>query len=71
MDSWTYHSLNKIMNRAWRIKEGYHADIKQLAEQLSVSPVISTLLYQRGIRTFEAARAFFRPDLTVCCMIRS
>jgi single-stranded-DNA-specific exonuclease len=53
------------MNRAWRIKDGYHADIKQLAEELSVSPVISTLLYQRGIRTFEAARAFFRPDLNM------
>jgi single-stranded-DNA-specific exonuclease len=52
------------MIRAWKIKEnGHHEDIKQLAEELSVSPVISTLLYQRGITTFEQARAYFRPDL--------
>ncbi len=52
------------MNRAWKIKEGYHSDIQELTESLSVSPVISTLLYQRGIRTFDQARAFFRPDLS-------
>jgi single-stranded-DNA-specific exonuclease len=53
------------MNRAWKIKEGYHSDIQELTESLSVSPVISTLLYQRGIRTFDQARAFFRPDLSM------
>jgi single-stranded-DNA-specific exonuclease len=52
-----------MMNRAWKIKEGYHNDMRELTEALSVSPVISTLLYQRGIRTFDQARAFFRPDL--------
>jgi single-stranded-DNA-specific exonuclease len=52
------------MNRAWKIKEGYHTDMHELTEALSVSPVISTLLYQRGIRTFDQARAFFRPDLS-------
>lgn len=52
------------MNRAWKIKEGYHMDIHELTEALSVSPVITTLLYQRGIRTFDQARAFFRPDLS-------
>jgi single-stranded-DNA-specific exonuclease len=54
-----------MVTRAWRIKEtGYTDDVRQLSEQLSVSPVISTLLIQRGIRTFEQARAFFRPELT-------
>lgn len=52
------------MNRAWKIKEGYHMDIQELTEALSVSPVISTLLYQRGIRTFDQAKAFFRPELS-------
>jgi single-stranded-DNA-specific exonuclease len=52
------------MNRAWKIKEGYNTDIQELTEALSVSPVISTLLYQRGIRTFDQAKAFFRPDLS-------
>lgn len=35
----------------------------QLSEALNIGPVISKLLAQRGIRTFEEARAFFRPDL--------
>lgn len=52
------------MNRAWKIKEGYHMDMHELTEALSVSPVITTLLYQRGIRTFDQARTFFRPDLS-------
>jgi single-stranded-DNA-specific exonuclease len=52
------------MNRAWKIKEGYHSDMQELTEALSVSPVISTLLYQRGIHTFDQAKAFFRPELS-------
>lgn len=52
------------MNRAWKIKErGNVSDINRLAEELSVSPVISNLLVQRGISTFEQAKSFFRPAL--------
>jgi single-stranded-DNA-specific exonuclease len=52
------------MIKAWKIKEnGHNEDIEQLAEALSVSPVISTLLHQRGITTFDKARAYFRPAL--------
>jgi single-stranded-DNA-specific exonuclease len=52
------------MTRAWKIKEnGYSEDIKLLSEELSISPVIATLLVQRGIKTFDQAKAFFRPDL--------
>ena len=53
-----------MMNRAWKIKEnGYSDDIKRLGEELAIDPVITTLLVQRGIKTFEQARAFFRPAL--------
>ncbi len=52
------------MIRAWKIKEMGHSDeSEQLARELSVHPVISTLLTQRGINTFEQARNFFRPTL--------
>lgn len=52
------------MIRAWKIKENGHIDaVRKLSEELSVSPVISTLLIQRGITTFEQARDFFRPDM--------
>jgi len=36
---------------------------KQLADELSISPILSQLLVQRDILTFEDARSFFRPDL--------
>ncbi|MPR34312.1 single-stranded-DNA-specific exonuclease RecJ [Salmonirosea aquatica] len=35
-----------------------------LAAQLNVSPFLATLLVQRGVGDFEAARSFFRPDLS-------
>jgi single-stranded-DNA-specific exonuclease len=54
------------MTRAWKIKENGHiSDIMQLADALAVSPVVSTLLVQRGITSFEQAKAFFRPDLSM------
>jgi single-stranded-DNA-specific exonuclease len=54
------------MIRAWKIKENGHLNrIQEMAEELTVSPVIATLLVQRGITTFEQAKAFFRPDLSM------
>ncbi len=38
--------------------------IKTLAEELNISPVLAQLLVQRGISTFDDARVFFRPDLS-------
>lgn len=35
----------------------------KLAEELSISPILTQLLVQRGIDTYENARKFFRPDL--------
>jgi single-stranded-DNA-specific exonuclease len=37
--------------------------VKQLATQLNVDNLIATLLIQRGIETYEQAKAFFRPTL--------
>src|SRR5512133_618473 len=51
--------------KAWKIKDnGYSDDIRQLSEELTISPVITTLLIQRGIRTFDQAKKFFRPELS-------
>ncbi len=55
-----------MMTRAWKIKEnGQSEDIRKLSEKLGVSPVIATLLVQRDITTFEQARAFFRPEISM------
>ncbi|OUR91226.1 single-stranded-DNA-specific exonuclease RecJ [Flavobacteriales bacterium 34_180_T64] len=35
----------------------------KLAEALQVEPLVATLLLQRGIETYEAAKSFFRPSI--------
>lgn len=52
------------MIKKWINKEAPDAGIAQtLREKLSVPPILSTLLVQRGIENFEDAKKFFRPDL--------
>lgn len=51
------------MELKWILEENLNNDlVNKLAESLNVSPVISKILVQRGIDTFEKAREFFRPD---------
>lgn len=52
------------MEKNWIIKEpGNPEDVNHLMEVLGIERVLAILLSQRGIRTFEEAKAFFRPDL--------
>ena len=52
------------MEKRWVEKEsGSPAEIKDLSEVLSVSERLSSLLINRGIRTFDEAKNFFRPQL--------
>lgn len=39
-------------------------EVDILAKALNINTFLSTLLIQRGIKTFEEAKHFFRPDLT-------
>lgn len=51
------------MNKRWALKDnGDEGEIISLAAALNVDVVLSRLLVQRGIRTYEEARLFFRPD---------
>ncbi len=53
------------MEKRWNIKEdGDPHVIEELAHSLNISKVLARLLVQRGVTTFEEARAFFRPKLT-------
>ncbi|KDN55114.1 single-stranded-DNA-specific exonuclease RecJ [Flavobacterium seoulense] len=48
----------------WTLKPKPSEDkIKHLAQALNVEDFVAQLLVQRGIETFEEARAFFRPSL--------
>ena len=51
------------MNKRWSVKE--HADsaeVSRLAAALNIDTVLSTLLIHRGVKSFDDARLFFRPD---------
>ena len=51
------------MNKRWAIREmPDHEKITKLAGELSIDTVLSTLLINRGISSYEDARYFFRPD---------
>lgn len=48
----------------WTLKPKPSSEkVKTLATELKVDQLIATLLVQRGIETYEAARQFFRPSL--------
>ena len=50
--------------RQWILKEAADGQtVSRLATELGIDPVLAELLVQRNIRSFEEARAFFRPKL--------
>ena len=52
------------VEKIWKMREGADVEnVRQLSSELGVDPVLSELLVQRGVRTFEQARSFFRPNL--------
>lgn len=51
-------------DKEWRLRASADPDnVAQLTAELGIDPVLSSLLINRGIHTFEEARAFFRPSL--------
>jgi single-stranded-DNA-specific exonuclease len=55
--------LAYIIMRWTLLPKPENTKIDQLSKELGVDPLIGTLLLQRGIETFEAAKKFFRPSL--------
>ena len=39
-------------------------DIQNLVEELTISPKLATLLWQRGVSSYDEAKKFFRPQLS-------
>jgi single-stranded-DNA-specific exonuclease len=55
---------NDICEMRWTLKPKPEQEaVRELSNALKVSPLVSTLLIQRGIRTYEEALHFFRPSL--------
>lgn len=58
-------SVIMAKERKWIFKDSAdHETVSRLSSELGVDPVLSELLVQRGVSTFQEARAFFRPDLS-------
>lgn len=52
--------------KKWIVREqGNPAIVRQLAQELGIDQVLANLLVQRGITSFEQAREFFRPNLSM------
>ncbi len=52
------------MNKRWAVREKPdNEDVIKLAGELTIDTVLSAMLIQRGIKSYEEARYFFRPDL--------
>lgn len=52
------------MQKKWVVKQkGNEQIIQDLSKQLNINPILTNLLVQRGITTFEEAKEFFRPSL--------
>lgn len=54
-----------MKEKRWRIKNVDREKANALIQSLKINPVICNLLVQRGIETFEEAKAYFRPQLTL------
>jgi single-stranded-DNA-specific exonuclease len=51
------------MQKRWSVKAKVNdGDVLKLSTELNIDPVLSTLLLQRGIRDFDEAKTFFRPE---------
>ncbi|MEX6686011.1 single-stranded-DNA-specific exonuclease RecJ [Danxiaibacter flavus] len=52
------------MNKRWNILKAEDSEITALQSSLGINSTICKILVQRGIRTFDEARSFFRPLLS-------
>lgn len=51
------------MNKRWVLTETDEQAVEELHESLRINRILCKLLVQRGVKTFEDAKKFFRPSL--------
>jgi single-stranded-DNA-specific exonuclease len=52
------------MEKRWKILGADEKEVLELQQSLKISTTLSRILVQRGFKTFEEARSFFRPELS-------
>lgn len=53
-----------MMEKRWTLKQVDEEKVARLQQELKIHPVHCRLLIERGIETFEAAKQFFRTDVS-------
>ena len=53
-----------IMEKRWKILTADGEKTRNLQESLKISPIICSILIQRGIETYDQAKDFYRPQLS-------
>ena len=52
------------MTKRWNLLQADEKEVLLLQQELKINPVLCKILVQRGIKTFEQAREYFRPQLS-------
>jgi single-stranded-DNA-specific exonuclease len=52
------------MDKRWKILTADEQEVSALQQALKINPILSKILVQRGLNTFDKAKSFFRPQLT-------
>ena len=52
------------MQKNWNILESNNTVVSKLSKALNVSEIVAHLLVLRGIKTFDEAKSFFRPEIS-------
>jgi len=52
------------MQKRWKIADPDPQQVKELQSSLKIHPILCQLLVQRGVASYQKAKAFFRPQLT-------
>src|ERR1700743_145908 len=53
-----------LMEKSWNILQAEAAKVESLQTALRINEILCRILVQRGITTYDAAKTFFRPDLS-------
>src|SRR6187399_1581258 len=54
------------MKKKWVVKpQGDPSIVERLSKELNINCTLASLLVQRGVTNYDAAKAFFRPSLSM------
>lgn len=53
------------MQKRWKILQADEREVDELQKALTINPVLCKILVQRGFKTFEEAKTYFRPQLNM------